>query len=340
MFAFIFRHPIALFFALVLHAMVAAGLIWERFDVDGAMKVSLDEGEQAEITQITEIEPLKTFTVDSALVKEQLAKIKQDEAEKLAEQKRLKAQSIAEKRRLEQMKRQQRLEQQKAEQQKRIAEAEARKADEAKRLAEIERQKSLAEQKRAEAAKRASEQAKKEAELADKKRLEAQKRVAEAEAQRKAEEAKKLALQKKIEQQAAEKKRLEAEALQARLRKEQEEAERQLQQQIAAEEAKKRQLAKQRELKNLRETYVSSIAAKVKDNWRTASNVSEKAQCVLSITQTPAGKISGVTVENCNKFADKQFIKDAKNAVYRAEPMPAPPVEELFERNIKFVFKP
>jgi len=340
MFAFIFRHPIAVFFALVLHGVFAAGLIWETFDVDGVMRISVDDAETQETTQITEIEPLKTFTVDSALVKEQLAKIKQDEAEKLAEQKRLKAQSLEEKRRLEQMKKQQLLEQQKAEQQKRIAEAEARKANEAKRLAEIERQKSLAEQKRAEQAKRASEKAQKEAVLAEKKREEAQKQVAEAEAQRKAEEAKKLALQKKIEQQAAEKKRLEAEALQARLRKEQEDAEREQQQQIAAAEAKKRQLAKQRELKNLRETYVSSIAAKVKDNWRTASNVSEKAQCVLSITQTPAGKISGVSVKKCNKFADKQFIKDAKNAVYRAEPMPAPPVEELFERNIKFVFKP
>lgn len=340
MFAFIFRHPIALFFALVLHLGFAAGLMWETFSVDNVMQVSIDEGETSETPQVTEIEPLKTFTVDSALVKQQMAKIKQDEAQKLAEQRRLKQQSIEEKRRLEQLKKQQLLEQQKAEQQKRIAEAEARKADEAKRLAEIERQKTLAEQKRTQQAQRESAKAQKEAMLAEKKREEAQQRVAEAEAQRKAEEAKKLALQKKIEQQAAEKKRLEAEALQARLRKEQDDAELERQQQIAAEEAKKRQLAKQRELKNLRETYVSSIAAKVKDNWRTAANVSEKAQCVLSITQTPAGKISGVTVEKCNKFADKQFIKDAKNAVYRAEPMPAPPIEELFERNIKFVFKP
>lgn len=340
MLAFIFRHPIALFFALVLHGGFVVGLMWETFQTDAVMSVSAKEDNYEKTDQVREIEPLKTFTVDSALVKQQMAKIQQDEAEKLAQQRRLKAQSIEEKRRLEQMKEQQIIEQKKAEQQKRIAEAEARKAEEAKRLAEIERQKTLAEQKRAEEAKRASKKAEHEAELAEKKREVAQQRVAEAEAQRKVEEAKKLALQKKIEQQAAEKKRLETEALQARLRKEQDDAERQLQQQIAAEEAKKRQLAKQKELKNLRETYVSSIAAKVKDNWRTSANVSDKAQCVLSITQTPAGKISGVTVEKCNEFADKQFIKDAKNAVYRAEPMPAAPMEELFERNIKFVFKP
>jgi len=50
MFAFIFRHPIAVFFALVLHGVFAAGLIWETFDVDGVMRISVDDAETQETT--------------------------------------------------------------------------------------------------------------------------------------------------------------------------------------------------------------------------------------------------------------------------------------------------
>ncbi|KUJ74989.1 protein TolA [Thiomicrospira sp. XS5] len=341
MFAFIIRHPLALSAAVLLHVVIAIGLVFGSFDDEPILKVSLQsDSEEAEITQVKQIEPMKTFAVDSALVKEQLAKIKQQDAAKRKEQEELKKRSEAEKRRLAALKQQQVEEKRKAELAQKQALAEKRRAEEAKRQAQIEKQRVEAEQKRAAEAKRLAEQAKKEAQLAEKKREEAKKRVAEAEKKRQAEEAKKLALQEQIKQQNAEKKRLEEAALQARLQKEQQEAESALQQQIAAEEARRRQTAKEKELKSLRDTYISSIAASVKDNWRTAAKVSDDAQCVLSITQTPKGMISGVKVEECNKFANEQFKKDAVKAVYRAEPLPAPPVKELFERNIKFIFNP
>ncbi len=341
MFAFVIRHPLALSAAVLLHVVIAIGLVFGSFDDDPILKVTLQsDSEEGEITQVKQVEPMKTFAVDSALVKEQLAKIKQQEEAKRKEQEALKKRSEAEKRRLADLQKQQLEEKRKTELAKKQALAEKRRAEEAKRQAQIEKQRVAAEQKRAAEAKRLAEQAKKEAVLAEKKREEAKKLVAAAEKQRQEEEAKKRALQEQIKKQNAEKKRLEEAALQARLQKEQQEAETALQQQIAAEEAKRRQAAKEKEMQSLRETYISSIAASVKDNWRTAAKVSDEAQCVLSITQTPKGMISGVKVEQCNKFANEQFQKDAVKAVYRAEPLPAPPVKELFERNIKFIFNP
>ncbi|MDG4813517.1 cell envelope integrity protein TolA [Hydrogenovibrio sp. 3SP14C1] len=341
MFAFITRHPVSMALAIALHILIAIGLVYSSFQEEDILKIKLNgEASESEKMPIKQMQSMKTFAVDSSLVKQQLAKIKQEEADKLEAQKKLKRQSEAEKRRLAELKQEQREEQKKAEAERRKTLAEQRKAKEAKRLAEIERQKVLAEQKRAQAAKRSAEQAKKEALLAEKKRQEAKKLVAEAQQKRQQEEAKKKALEEQIKQHNAEKKRLEAEALQAKLRQEQLQQESALQRQLEEEEARKRQAAKQKEMLSLRETYISSIAASVKDNWRTAAKVSDKAECVLSITQTPKGMISSVNVEKCNKFANEQFKKDAEKAVYRAEPLPEPPIKELFERHIKFIFNP
>ena len=321
MFAFITRHPVSTALAIALHILIAVGLVYSSFQEEDILKVKLNgEASESEQMPIKQIQPMKTFAVEA--------------------QKRLKRQTEAEKRHLAKLQQEQREEQKKAEAERRKTLAEQRKAKEAKRLAEIERQKVLAEQKRAQEAKRNAEQAKKEALLAEKKRQEAKKLVAEAQQKRQQEEVKKKALEEQIKQHNAEKKRLEAEALQAKLRQEQLQQESALQRQLEEEEARKRQAAKQKEMLSLRETYISSIAASVKDNWRTAAKVSEKAECVLSITQTPKGMISSVKVEKCNKFTNEQFKKDAEKAVYRAEPLPAPPIKELFERHIKFIFSP
>jgi colicin import membrane protein len=93
-------------------------------------------------------------------------------------------------------------------------------------------------------------------------------------------------------------------------------------------------------MQNLREVYISNIASAVKLNWKTVARISEKARCTISITQTPTGNVSSVQVHACNKYATSTFKKDAEKAVYRSQPLPKPPVKELFERKIDFIFKP
>lgn len=354
MIAFVMRHPVATIFALGLHLGLGV-LLTQNFPSIPTLVNLSDSGQASEQIELTPkpvlSEPMRTFAVDQQVVQQQIARIQAEEEAKRAEQLRLAEEAKQNQQRLAELKKQQ--------------ETQARLTEEARREAEIARLKKEAEQKRAaeerkrveeakklaqeaeQKRKQAEEQARKVAQEAEQKRLVEEKRLQELEAlkkqaeqQAKLEQQKQQALQQEIEQKEADKRRLEAEALAARLQKEMQEQEARLQRLAAEEEAKRREAARQKELLSLRETYISSISAKVRENWRTPADISEQAQCELIITQTPSGQVSSVKTDNCNQFATEQFKKAAESAVLRAQPLPRPPVEELFERNIRFVFKP
>lgn len=338
MIRFISRHPVAFSLAILLHIIILLGLSYQNFMTpdDNTIKVTLTSPDENAVDQkntVEKMQPMKTTLLDAKTVQAALDKVKQQEADKKRQQQELAAQTKEEKRRIALLQQQKDAERKKIEQARLQAEAEKRKAEEAAKLAEIQKQKVEAEKQRAIAEAEKAEKAKQQAMLAEKQRQEAAKLVAEAESQ-------KAALQEQIKQHSEEKKLLEQEALKARLLKEQEEQEAQIQQQIAAEESKKREQAKAKELQNLKEVYVNAIASNVRQNWRTAARISDKAECVISITQTPNGMVSSVKVDHCNQFANAQFRKDAESAVLRSQPLPQPPVKEVFDRNIQFKFKP
>ncbi|MBN2865813.1 MAG: cell envelope integrity protein TolA [Thiotrichales bacterium] len=354
MIGFIIRHPLSVLIAVILHVAVALAVIYQWNATPHTFKMS-NQSDAPKTTQaVTQTEPLKTFAVDSSLVEQQIARLTAEEQDKRLAQKRLQEQTEKEKAKLKALQKEQALEQKKAEEakkraqqeqrkaeeQRRKADAEKRKADESKRLAEQQKQLVEAQKKRLEAEKAKAVKAQQEAALAEKKRAEAKSLMAKAEQERKAEEAKKVALEKEIATRSLEKQKLEEDALQAMLEKERAMERAENQKREAAAAAKARQAQQQKQLLSLRETYISSIAAKVKDNWRTPARISDQAQCELDITQSPGGNVTSVKVVNCNQFANDQFKDAAEKAVYRSEPLPKPPVEELFERNIKFVFKP
>jgi colicin import membrane protein len=217
--------------------------------------------------------------------------------------------------------------------QQRKTEAERKKTAEAKRLASLEKQKADRERSKAAQAKKATVLAEQERKLANEKTLLAEK-------QRQVEEAKKKALLLDIARKDKENKALEIEAKKAKVRQAQALADANLQRQLEEEAVSERAAKKRQQMLSLRENYISSISAKVKDNWRTPARISPKAQCDLRITQTPQGSVTSVKVLNCNEYATKQFQSAAEKAVYRSEPLPTPPVKELFERVITFEFKP
>ncbi|WP_040728390.1 cell envelope integrity protein TolA [Thiomicrorhabdus sp. Kp2] len=340
MLKFIVKHPISIFLALVLHISLVTAFSVQWLDEPEKIKISSEGEESVEIKQVATLEPMKTFTVDSSQVQAQLEKIKAEQEAKRQEQKNLQAKTQEERERLKELKKKQETEKAKAdkakqlaEEQKRKAEAERKKTEEAKRLAQIEKKKADAERKKAEQAKQAAIEA-------EQKSKEAKQKTALAEKQRLEEEKKKKALEKELARKAEENKALEKAAIEAKREKEQQEAAAALQRQLDQEAAEQREAQKRKQMLSLRETYISSITAKVKDNWRTPARISPEAQCDLKITQSPTGSITSVKVLNCNKFASKQFKEAAEKAVYRAEPLPAPPVKELFEREITFEFKP
>ena len=322
MFKFIRKHPVSVFLSLLLHVLIIV-IFAVKWSETEEVKVSLNAQKQNEpiknVKQIAKAEQLKTFAVDSTQVKEKLAQIKAEQEARLKEQEMLKQLTQKERERLKELQKKQSAEKAKAEKAKKLAEAERKKADQAR--------------KKAEKAKLAAAEA-------EKQRKAEKAKAKQAEQQRLAEEKKKQQIEAEVARKAEEKKALEKAAADAKKLKEQQEREAALQKQLAEEAAEQRAEQKRKQLLSLRQTYISSITARVKDNWRTPAKISPNAQCDLKITQTPKGTITSVKVLNCNSEANRQFQQAAEKAVYRAQPLPQPPVPELFEREITFEFKP
>ena len=336
MIGFILRHPIAVSLSILLHVVLIALLAMDWSEPDASMKVSAQNSEHSkpnETSEIRQIEPLKTFAVDASLVQEKLKKIRAQEEERKLESQLLEAKTQKERQRLKELQKRQKIEQEKVEKARKLAveqrkktEEERKKTEEAKRLAKVEN-------KKAEVEKAKAKEAKKAAEKAEKERLKSIEKANQAEKIRLLEEKKKRALEKENVAKAKENEALKIAQEKAR-------AAAMLQSKLEEEAVAQRKAQKRKQLLSLKESYISAISAKVRDNWRTPARISPKAQCDLQITQTPKGNVTSVKILNCNEFATKQFKVAAEKAVYRSEPLPKPPVKELFERKITFEFKP
>ncbi|MGM0541804.1 MAG: cell envelope integrity protein TolA, partial [Pseudomonadota bacterium] len=333
MLSFIKRHPISVILALILHIVIGVLITYEWQDSTKPIKVSVqgeDEGiaqQNRQNNQFPKSEPLKTFAVDSTLITQQLERIKAEESAKKLEQQQLAAKTDKERQRLQELQLRQKEALAKAEQAQKLTaqqklkteaerkktEAERKKTEDAKRLATLEKQKADVERVKAAKAKEATLLAEKQRKLADEKTLLAEKK-------RLLEERKKKALEAEIALKDKENKALAIEAEKAKQQQAQASAAASLQRQLEEEAAAQRASQKRQQLLSLRETYISSISSKVKDNWRTPARISPEAQCELKITQTPQGNVTSVKILNCNTHATEQFQSAAEKAVYRSEP--------------------
>ena len=305
----------AFFWAAVLHVAIGAALVI-GFEQSNPIFKSAPKNESVEI--------IKGAAVDERAIAEQVEKLKQqDEAKRQAERDRQKQLDEAKKKAQE--------EKRKAEEAKKKAEAEAKKlaeqkAEEEKRLAEI-----AAKRKAEEEAKRKAEEAKKKAEaeakkLAEQKAAE-EKRLAEIEAKRKAEEARKKA--------EAEAKRKAAEEA---ARKQRQAEEQRLLDQLLESEGRDLGAENQSQLDILLQVYQNDIQQKVESSWLRPSNFQSGWECVVDVRQGPGGTVLSAVARDCN--GDEQFRNSVENAVYRAEPLPAPEDPSLFARELVLEFKP
>jgi colicin import membrane protein len=196
-------------------------------------------------------------------------------------------------------------------------EAEKKKAKEAKKKAEAEQQK--------------AEEAKK---LAEQKKAEEAKKLAE---QKKAEEKKKLAEQKKAE----EKKRKDAEKLAAEKAAEQERLAKILEAEeaeINAAEAEAQRVAKARAMSREIAIYRDAIRSRIQSRWRKPISKQPDAWCKVYVRQAPGGYVEDVVVEQCT--GDEAFRRSVEEAVWKSDPLPEPPIPELFDRDLRFKFIP
>lgn len=84
--------------------------------------------------------------------------------------------------------------------------------------------------------------------------------------------------------------------------------------------------------------YVGLIAQKVERNWVRPPSAKAGLECELSVTQIPGGQVTDVRIGNCP--ADDAVRRSIEAAVLRASPLPMPANPALFDRNLRFVFKP
>jgi len=172
---------------------------------------------------------------------------------------------------------------------------------------------------------------------AEEKKTEEKKAIARQKAEAEKQQAiarEKLETEKRIEKerQAAEKKKQEELAAQKRRQKEEEELKRKLQ------EEERRLAAHNDMLKSMRDQYVRLIEQKVERNWLRPVTVSSDYECEVFVTQSILGDVIDVRLGSCAN--DPVFRNSIERAVRKSSPLPPPPNPEVFDREIRFVFKP
>lgn len=229
----------------------------------------------------------------------------------------------------------------------RAAEAEQQKQAEAQRQErEQERQQQLEIQRReqeADAARR-QEQQRREAEI------EQQRKAAEAQAAERRAAEQRVAEERRVAEQKAaeERKRREAEAsaqreadrkaAEARAKAEAERREQQRRQaELAAALAAEEELAAARS-SGAMNRYITLIAQKVERNWVQPASAVAGVECEVSVQQLPNGEVISTRVTQCN--GDEQVRASVERAVLAASPLPLPEDRLLFDRNLRFTFRP
>lgn len=208
--------------------------------------------------------------------------------------------------------------------------AQLKQAEEQKKQAEIAKQKAELARKQAEQERLQAEQAKEQARQA---RLQAEKerKKAQAEAKRLAAELEKQAELKRQAERAAEQKR--QEEILAR-----EEAELRAAEKARQDEQKRKK--RQAQLSTLQSQYISEISSKVSSSWRKPLTLNaDDFVCKVYVRQVPGGIVKEVSVEQCSG-GNETLVRSVEEAVWKSEPLPAPPDEELFLPEFILTFKP
>jgi colicin import membrane protein len=222
-------------------------------------------------------------------------------------------------------------------------EAQRQKDEAAKRLKEQqeeqERQAQAKQQEEQQKQAEAKEQQVREQKEVERKRVEAD---AKAEAKAKADAKSKAEADTKAKAEADHKRVAEIE------RKQKEEADRRknvedAQSKSAREAELKRQLAEeegreQAVSSGLLNQYVAMIVQHVERQWNRPATARAGLECKVRVTQTPTGTVLSAEVTECN--GDAAVKQSIETAVRKASPLPLPPDQRLFERNLVFIFKP
>lgn len=196
--------------------------------------------------------------------------------------------------------------------------------------------------RRLQAEKAATEKKRKELELARKKaqqlklqeqqrakqlRIEEQKR-AEQEAKKRAEE-----LRQKALREAEAKRKAKEEALR---RAEQEALRKAELERLNAEHREKLRMRKL-QIRAWTRQYIGMVRSSVEARWKKPPASIKGGECVVRLRQKKDGTITDVKVVSCE--GDKLYRLSVVEAVWKANPLPVPPVDDVFDAEIELIFK-
>ncbi len=107
-----------------------------------------------------------------------------------------------------------------------------------------------------------------------------------------------------------------------------------------AREAKDLSVSEQRyELNELQKRYFNALRARVDRFWHRPLDFSGNVECVVSVVQLEGGDIVDVEVESC-RGGGAALKRSVERAVLAASPLPLPPRPEMFDRQLRFYFRP
>jgi len=84
--------------------------------------------------------------------------------------------------------------------------------------------------------------------------------------------------------------------------------------------------------------YVTLIAQKVERKWVQPASAVAGVECQVSVQQLPNGEVISARVTQCN--GDELVRRSVETAVLAASPLPLPDDRLLFDRNLRFTFRP
>ena len=150
---------------------------------------------------------------------------------------------------------------------------------------------------------------------------------------------KRAAEQKRLEQLAAQRKMAQDQARKAEQARIKQQAVQDLKRQMAAEE-KRLQQEQQTERAaadtRYRTQYVDDIANRVRRNWLRPPGATQDFSCTVLVQQIPTGDVIAVQItKSCGSPVLDRSVEDA---VRKSSPLPLPPVQEVFDREIEFTF--
>ena len=166
------------------------------------------------------------------------------------------------------------------------------------------------------------------------------------ERERKEEEERAKAAAAELQKAEAERKKAEEEA--RKLSEEAEEAERRLaeterkKREAELAEQMKKEMAEERRRKaiesGLLDQYKARIRQRIESNWHRQTDTREDLKWVVLLDVLPGNEVSAIRFEQFNGTEIDQ--RSIETAIQKSSPLPAPPVPELFERQLRLRYPP